>query len=188
MGRACPFELSLIFACNFCPRTSIVGFMRLKPVILLFSLLVSFAHAETCTLQTYAASWMQSGTPFSVQCASGKYDGVLITKPARRFFRRGSLVLKFNQPVAAVAQNNGEGVFRPGRGKQITSMLLSGGAGIGVKDLADGLSGTIFKSYYMIPVTITAVAIFENGGDVLLKPGFKIHTEPSRLSSLPAEH
>jgi hypothetical protein len=29
--------------------------------------------------------------------------------------------------------------------------MLSGGAGIASKDLADGLSGAIFKSYYMIP-------------------------------------
>ena len=138
------------------------------------------AHAEACTLQTYASSWMQSGTPFSVQCPSGKYDGVLITNPARRFFRRGSLVLKFNQPMAAVASKNGEGVFQPGRGKQISSMLLSGGAGIGTKDLTDGLSGAVFKSYYMIPVTFGALAILEKGGDVLLKPGFKLNVETTR--------
>lgn len=146
----------------------------------MISLFVGVAHAETCTLQTYAASWMRSGTPFSVECPSGKYDGVLITRPARRLFRRGSLVLKFNQPVAAVVQHMGEGVFMPGRGKQISSMLLSGGAGIGVKDMTDGLSGAVFKSYYMIPVTFAALAVFENGGDVLLKPGFKLETVPDR--------
>jgi len=61
-----------------------------------------------------------------------------------------------------------------GRGRQITSVMLSGGAGIASKDLADGLSGAIFKSYYMIPVTFTAVAFFSNGGDVLLKPGYQL--------------
>jgi len=160
--------------------------MRRTLVILLLPLFLGLAHAETCTLQTYAASWMQSGTPFSVQCPSGRYDGVLITKPARRFFRRGSLMLKFNQPVAAAAPKNGEGVFQPGRGKQISSMLLSGGAGIGTKDLTDGLSGAIFKSYYMIPVTFGVLAVFENGGDVLLKPGFKLHTEGRRAESASA--
>ena len=175
-------------ACNFSLRDGIVDGMRSTSLILFLSLLAGFAQAETCTLQTYAASWMQSGTPFTVQCSSGKYDGVLITKPARRYFRRGSLVLKFNQPVVAVAPKNDEGVFHPGRGKQISSMLLSGGAGIGVKDMTDGLSGAIFKSYYMIPVTFAAIAVFENGGDVLLKPGFKLNTEANRLESGPAAH
>lgn len=160
--------------------------MRPTSVILLLSLLAGFAQAETCTLQTYAASWMQSGTPFTVQCPSGKYDGVLISQPARRFFRRGTLVLKFNQPVVAVAPKNDEGVFHPGRGKQISSMLLSGGAGIGTKDLTDGLSGAVFKSYYLIPVTFAVLAVFENGGDVLLKPGFKLNTEVNRTESAPA--
>ena len=162
--------------------------MPAKQLLLFFALFVTAAQAETCTLQSYAASWMQSGTPFTVQCPSGKYDGVLITKPARRFFRRGSLMLKFNQPVAAVAPKSDEGVFQPGRGKQISSMLLSGGAGIGVKDMTDGLSGAIFKSYYMIPVTFAALAFFENGGDVLLKPGFKLNTEVNRSGDSSGPH
>jgi hypothetical protein len=83
-------------------------------------------------------------------------------------------MLRFSQPVTVIAKNNGEGKIQPGRGKQITSMFLSGGAGIGVKDATDGLSGAIFKSYYMIPITFGALAVFSNGGDVNLKPGYKI--------------
>jgi len=135
---------------------------KLKLAILL--LLATFAHAETCTLQSYASSWMRTGTPFSVQCPSGTYNGVIIANQARRFFRRGNLVLRFSQPLSAVAKKSGEGVFKPGRGKQLTTMMLSGGAGIGTKDLTDGLSGAVFKSYYMIPVTFAVLAIFENGG------------------------
>ncbi len=45
--------------------------------------------AETCSLTTYASSWMATGTPFSVKCPSGVYSGHLVTVPARRFFRRG---------------------------------------------------------------------------------------------------
>ena len=62
-------------------------------------LIASAAPAETCALQTYASSWMATGTPFSVKCSSGSYSGTLIATPARRFFRRGHLMLRFDQPM-----------------------------------------------------------------------------------------
>jgi hypothetical protein len=142
--------------------------------------LASHATAqETCKLQTYASSWMQSGTPFSVKCPSGVYSGVLVATPARRFFKRGSLRLKFDQPVTVVTKND-EGRIKPNRGKQITSMLLSGGSGIGTKDMLDGLSGAVFKSWFMIPITFTVLAVFEKGGDINLKPGFQLQLVQTR--------
>jgi hypothetical protein len=154
----------------------------MKRLLLIFTLLSAIAAAqEACTLQTYASSWMVTGTPFSVKCPSGTYTGTLVSTPARRFFKRGHLVLKFDQPVAAVAQKNGEGVFKPNRGKQISSMLLSGGSGIGAKDMTDGLSGAVFKSWFMIPITFGILAVFQNGGDVNLKPGFKLHIVETRI-------
>jgi hypothetical protein len=129
---------------------------------------------ETCILKTYASSWMETGTPFQVQCPSGLQAGTLITVPARRFFRRGYLSFKFDQPLFASGNTKGEGKFQMGRGRQISTAALSGGAGIAAKDMADGLSGAIFKSYYMIPITFTALAFFSNGGDVMLKPGFQL--------------
>jgi hypothetical protein len=156
----------------------------MRRLLLVFALFPAIAAAqEACTLQTYASSWMVTGTPFSVKCPSRVYTGTLISTPARRFFKRGHLVLKFDQPVAAVAQKNGEGVFKPNRGKQISSMLLSGGSGIGTKDMMDGLSGAIFKSWFMIPITFAVLAVFENGGDVNLKPGFKLQIVETRPSS-----
>jgi len=137
-------------------------------------LLLSYCQAETCTLRTYASSWMATGTPFSVQCPSGVYSGDLVTTPARRFFRRGHLLLRFTQPVAVMLKGTSEGKLQSGRGRQITSMLLSGGSGIGTKDMTDGLSGAIFKSYYMIPITFGVLAVLSNGGDVNLKPGFPL--------------
>jgi hypothetical protein len=137
---------------------------------------------ETCILKTYASSWMQTGTPFQVQCASALHSGTLITVPARRFFKRGHLIFSFDEQLFAYGNTKkGEGKFQPGRGRQISSMLLSGGVGIGAKDLADGLSGAIFKSYYMIPITFATLAFFSNGGDVNLKPGFQI-----KVTSLPS--
>jgi hypothetical protein len=156
--------------------------MRRLLLVLAFFPAIAAAQ-ESCTLQTYASSWMLTGTPFSVKCPSAVYTGTLISTPARRFFKRGHLVLKFDQPVAAVAQKNGEGVFKPNRGKQITSMLLAGGSGIGTKDMLDGLSGAIFKSWFMIPITFGVLAVFENGGDINLKPGFKLQITETRLAS-----
>jgi len=139
------------------------------------------AAAETCTLQTYASSWMATGTPFSVKCPSGTYSGHLVSTPARRFFRRGHLMLVFDQPVGLIPQKPGdEGKIQPGRGRQIANLLLDGGAGIGSKDITDGLSGAIFKSWYMIPATSVALAFFSRGGDVLLKPGYALQIESRR--------
>ncbi len=143
--------------------------------VLLFS---NAALAETCTLQTYASSWMATGTPFSVKCPSGVYSGHLVSTPARRFFRRGHMMLSFDQPVTLHPKNEqDEGKIQNGRGRQIANMLMAGGVGIGTKDLTDGLSGAIFKSWYMIPVSCVALAFFSNGGDVNLKPGDKLEIE-----------
>jgi hypothetical protein len=139
---------------------------------LLILLMSSAAFAETCTLQTYASSWMATGTPFSVKCPSGIYSGTLITTPARRFFRRGHMMLKFDQPVTLRPKNTtDEGKIQPGRGKQIASMFMVGGVGIGVKDITDGLSGAVYKSWYAIPISCVTLAFFSNGGDVNLKRG-----------------
>jgi hypothetical protein len=50
-------------------------------------------------------------------------------------------------------------------------MLTDGGVGIGTKDLTDGLSGVVYKSWYAIPISCVALAFFSKGGDVNLKPG-----------------
>jgi len=144
-------------------------------------LISSAAFAEPCTLQTYASSWMATGTPFSVQCPSGMYTGTLVATPARRFFRRGHLMLKFEQPVAVVSKNaTDEGKIQPGRGKQIANVLIAGGVGIGAKDITDGLSGTVYKSWYAIPIAAGTIAFFSTGGDVNLKPGYKLEIVSSR--------
>jgi hypothetical protein len=69
-------------------------------------------------------------------------------------------------------------------------MLMDGGVGIGAKDLTDGLSGAVFKSWYAIPISFVALAFFSTGGDVNLKPGLKLEVESltgrTSSSSLPA--
>jgi hypothetical protein len=154
-------------------------------------LLSTLASAETCKLKTYASSWMVTGTPFSVACPSGIYTGVLVTTPARRFFRRGHLLLKFDQPMTVVSKKpQDEGKIESGRGRQIASMLMDGGVGIGAKDITDGLSGAIYKSWYAIPISVVTLAFFSNGGDVNLKPGYKLQVvssaSPGGAPTLPA--
>ncbi|MBS1804277.1 MAG: hypothetical protein JST28_12990 [Acidobacteria bacterium] len=147
-------------------------------------------RAETCKLQTYASSWMATGTPFSVKCPSGDYSGHLVSTPARRFFRRGHLMLVFDQPVVLRPKKEGdEGKIVAGRTRQITNMLVGGGVSVGSKDLVDGISGAVFKSGYMIPITGVAFAFFTTGGDVLLKPGYElqiISREERSSKSVPA--
>ena len=148
-------------------------------------LISSAAFAESCTLQTYASSWMTTGTPFSVMCPSGVYSGHLVSTRARRFFRRGHMMLVFDQPVMVYSKKESdEGKIQPGRGRQIVNMLTTGGVGIGTKDLTDGLSGVVFKSWYMIPVSCVTLAFFSNGGDVNLKPGDKLEIVSRRTERL----
>jgi hypothetical protein len=154
---------------------------------LVVCLFTGTAFSETCALQTYASSWMVTGTPFSIKCPSGVYSGHLVTTPARKFFRRGHMLLAFDQPVAVVSKNPAdEGKFQPNRGRQIANMLLDGGAGIGTKDLTDGLSGAVFKSWEMIPISCVTLAFFSNGGDILLKPGYQVQITSARETSSPA--
>ncbi|HUY95389.1 MAG TPA: hypothetical protein VMU71_08825 [Terracidiphilus sp.] len=148
--------------------------IRLLPAFL-FLFIGWVASAETCMLKTYASSWMVTGTPFTVECPSGSYTGHLVSTPARRFFRRGHLMLVFDQPVTLAPKKEGdEGKIQVGHGRQIVNILTTGGTGIGAKDVTDGLSGAVFKSWYMIPASCAALAFFSNGGDVLLKPGHKL--------------
>jgi hypothetical protein len=118
---------------------------------------------------------MATGTAFSVSCPSGEYTGHIVATPAKRFFRRGHLMLVFDQPVTMRAKKDtDEGKIEPGRGRQIASMLMAGGVGIGAKDLTDGISGAVYKSWYAIPISCVTLAFFSNGGDVNLKPGSKL--------------
>jgi hypothetical protein len=84
-------------------------------------------------------------------------------------------MLVFDQPVTVQPKKDtDEGKIQPGRGRQIASILTAGGVGIGAKDLTDGLSGAVYKSWYAIPISCVTLAFFSNGGDVNLKPGFKL--------------
>ena len=66
-------------------------------------------------------------------------------------------------------------------------MLMDGGVGIGAKDITDGLSGAVYKSWYAIPISCVTLAFFSNGGDVNLKPGYKLELVPLKVDPTVAE-
>ena len=81
-----------------------------------------------------------------VPCAVSHY--MLITVPARRFFKRGHLTFRFDEPGFAYGNTKkGRSIPVWERGHQISTVMLAGGAGIGMKDITDRLSGAICKSY-----------------------------------------
>ena len=134
--------------------------------------------AETCILQTYASSWMATGTPFSVKCPSGIYSGHLISTPARRFFRRGHLMLVFDQPVGLIPKKEGDEGERFSPDEAARSPICSW---TGVSGRHQGPHRRALRCHfqirYMIPVSAVTLAFFSNGGDVLLKPGYELHIE-----------
>lgn len=90
-------------------------------------------------------------------------------------------MLKFDRPLTVGSKKPGdEGEIKAGRGKQIASLLMTGGVGIGAKDLTDELAGAVYKSWYAIPISCVTLAFFSNGGDVNLKRGDKLEIVPLR--------
>ena len=77
---------------------------------------ISDAQTVTLTLQQDLSSKLPSGTAFTANDPAGKiYRGKVITHPARRVLRRGSMILIFDDPVVPVTKTP-EGVFQPGTG------------------------------------------------------------------------
>ena len=70
--------------------------------------------AQPLTLLTPVSSRMPSGSEFRAVDSAGKnYAGILITRPARRFLRRGSVLLRFYDTVHVVNADP-EGVISRG--------------------------------------------------------------------------
>src|SRR5690348_7499275 len=88
----------------------------------------------TLTLLEDLSSKLPAGTPFTAKDAtSGKlYHGHVMTHSARRFLRRGSMILVFDDPVVPVTKDR-EGVFRAGNKMR----LLKLGSSLALAKLAD---------------------------------------------------
>jgi hypothetical protein len=152
--------------------------MKIRILISLV-LLTVFAAAQPLTLLTPVSSKMPTGSEFRAVDGSGRvYAGTLITRPARRFLRRGSVLLRFYEPMHVVT-NDPEGVIRAGRKKQV---ILLGTTPLIAKiadDSVDGAIGGGKARFVALGASILFMALVK-GGEVHLKPGDKLEVEAGR--------
>jgi hypothetical protein len=137
----------------------------------------SEAQTVTLTLQEDISSKLPTGTVFTAKDSMGKvYHGHLITHPARRLVRRGSMRLVFDDPVVAVTN---EGVFRAGNKMRL---LKLGGALAAAKLADDAVDGAIgaTRARYVAIAASAALIIFQKGGEAKLHRGDTLEVEPRR--------
>ena len=100
---------------------------------------ISEAQTITLTLQEDLSSKLPTGTVFTARDAVGKvYSGHLVTHPARRLLRRGSMSLVFDDPVVPVTKDP-EGVFRAGNKMRLLKLGGSLAAAKLADDAVDGI-------------------------------------------------
>lgn len=140
------------------------------------------AQTMTLTLQEDLNSRLPTGTQFTAKDAAGKvYRGHLVTHPARRFLRRGSMRLVFDEPIVAVNTDN-EGVFRAGNKMRLLKLGESIAAGKIVDDAIDSTIGATKARYVGIAAT-TSLIIFQKGGEAKLYKGDTVVVESTRTPS-----
>ena len=67
---------------------------------------ISDAQTVTLTLLQDLSSKLPNGTAFTARDAAGKvYNGHVVTHPARRLLRRGSMILVFEPPSGSARVN-----------------------------------------------------------------------------------
>jgi len=140
---------------------------------------ISDAQTVKFTLLDDLSSKLPTGTTFTARDTAGKiYHGHVITRPARRFLRRGSMSLVFDDPVVPVTKDP-EGVFRAGNKMR----LLKLGGSLAAAKLADDLVDTSIgatKSRYVAAAVFAALFIFQKGGQAKLHKGDTIEVESKR--------
>jgi hypothetical protein len=155
-----------------------IGFL-LTCVIILGT--VSDAQTVTLTLQEDLSSKLPAGTAFTARDAAGKvYHGHVVTHPARRLLRRGSMRLVFDDPVVPVTPDP-EGVFRAGNKMRLLKLGGSLAAAKLADDAVDGAIGA-GKARYVAFAVGAALIIFQKGGEAMLHKGDTIDVGPSRDS------
>jgi hypothetical protein len=129
------------------------------------------------TLLEDLSSKMPTGSAFTAKDESGKvYRGHLVTHPARRLLRRGSMALVFADPVVPVTKDK-EGIFRAGN--KIRLLKLAGS--LGLAKLADDSVDTAIgpgKARYVAAGVAAALIILQKGGEAKLHAGDTVDVEP----------
>ncbi len=122
---------------------------------------------------------LPSGAAFRATDSTGRvYTGHIITHPAKRFLRRGSMILVFDDDVVPVTKDR-EGVFRAGNKIRLLKLGGSLAAAKLADDAVDGAIGAT-KARYVGAAVSAALIIFQKGGEATLHKGDTIDVEPRR--------
>jgi hypothetical protein len=142
---------------------------------------ISDAQTVTLTILQDLSSKLSTGTAFTARDAAGKvYNGHLVTHPARRLLRRGSMILVFDDPVVPVTKDP-EGVFRAGNKMRLLKLSGSLAAAKLADDAVDGAVGAA-KARYVGACVSAALIVFQMGGEATLHKGDTIEVESRRES------
>jgi hypothetical protein len=153
-----------------------IGFL-LPLVVALVTM--SGAQTATLTLLDDLSSKLPTGTGFTARDVLGKvYKGHVVTHPARRLLRRGSMSLVFDDPVAPVTKDR-EGIFRAGNKVRLLKLGGSLAAAKLADDAVDGAIGATKARYVGAAVSATLI-IFQKGDEAKLHKGDTIEVEPRR--------
>jgi hypothetical protein len=155
----------------------------MRRIVFLVTCLIATAMSEaqtaTLTLLEDLSSKLPTGTAFTAKDAEGKvYSGHLVTHPARRLLRRGSMSLVFDDPVVPVTKDP-EGVFRAGNKMRLLKLGGSLAAAKLADDAVDGAIGA-GKARYVAVGVAAALIIFQKGGEAKLHKGDTIDVESKR--------
>jgi hypothetical protein len=142
---------------------------------------VSEAQAGTLTLLEELSSKLPTGTVFTARDTAGRvYKGHVVTHPAKRLLRRGSMTLVFDDPVVPVTKDP-EGVFRAGNKRRLLKLGGSLAAAKLADDAVDVAIGAT-KARYVAGAVSAALIIFQKGGEAMLHKGDTIEVESRRES------
>jgi hypothetical protein len=137
------------------------------------------AQTVTLTLLEDLSSKLPTSTAFTARDAAGKvYGGRVVTHPAQRLLRRGSISLVFDDPVVPVTKDP-EGVFRAGNKMRLLKLGGSLAAAKLADDAVDGAIGASKARYVAVGVA-AALIIFQKGGEAKLHKGDTIDVQPRR--------
>ena len=137
---------------------------------------VSEAQTATLTLLEELSSKFPTGTVFTARDAAGKvYKGHVVSHPAKRPLRRGSMILIFDDPVIPITKDR-EGVFRAGNKRRLLKLAGSLAAAKLADDAVDGAIGAT-KARYVAAGVSAALIIFQKGGEATLHKGDTIEVE-----------
>lgn len=151
-------------------------------LVLLLGTVGASAQNVKLVLQADVSSKLPTGSAFTAVDSTGRiYHGHLVTHRARRFLRRGSMSLVFDEPVLPVTKD-AEGIFRAGNKMRL---LKLGGSLAGAKLADDAVDGAIgaTKARYVGLAAGAVLMVFQKGGEATLHKGDTIEVEPRRTSS-----